>query len=81
LASSSFDEVKRDLPMGREDEYTVFENGHSRSDWIVPSQGITLTFSGDLTGPLVRIAVHKRNATKTVGYSQGDLWYWAGLPD
>lgn len=79
--SSSFDEVKRDFPMGREDEYTVFENGHIRTDWIAPSQGITFTFSGDLTGPLVRIAIHKRNTTKTVGYSQGESWYWTGLPD
>jgi hypothetical protein len=80
-ASSSFDDVKHEFPIGREDEYAVFENGHNRMDWIVPSQGITFTFSGDSTGPLVRIAVHKRNAAKTVGYSRGELWYWTGLPD
>lgn len=77
--SSSFDEVKRDFPMGHVDEYAVFENGHNRVDWTDVSQGITLTFSGDLTGPVIRIAVHKKNATKTVGYSQGELWYWIGL--
>jgi hypothetical protein len=77
--SSNFDEVKRYFPMGREAEYAIFENGHNRTDWIAPSQGITFTFSGDLTGPILWIAVHKRNATKTVGYSRGDEWYWTGL--
>lgn len=77
--SSNFNEVKASFPMGHEDEYAIFETGHNRTDWAVPSQGITFTFSGDLAGPMVRIAVYKRNATKTVGYSQGELWYWTGI--
>jgi len=79
--SSSFDDIKRNFPMGHEDEYAIFENGHNRTDWIVPSQGITFTFSGDLTGPVLRIAVHKKNSIKTVGYSQAESWYWTGLQD
>lgn len=77
--ASNFNEVKRNVPTGHENEYAIFKNAHNRTDLAVPSQGITFSFPGDLTGPIIRIAVHKRNATKAVGYSQGELWYWAGL--
>jgi hypothetical protein len=72
---SSFSEIKRVFPDGVEDEYAIFETGHNRADWIVKGSGITFTFAGDFEGPVVRIVVHKKNATKLFGYSD-QPWYW-----
>lgn len=73
---SNYSDVKKSFPHGIEDEFGLFESDRNRVDWVDTSKGITFSFADDSSGPMVRIIVHKRSATKLIGYSVGDDWYW-----
>lgn len=75
-SKSDFSEVKACFPNGVESDYVIFGSGKNRVDWVDINNGITFTFAGDQSGPIVRIAIHRPGVSKRVGYSEGDEWYW-----
>jgi len=70
-----FSDVKAGYPKGTESEYTLLFNGKNRYDWVVKELGITFSFAGDESGPMLVLAVYVPGQEKVVGYSD-DEWYW-----
>jgi hypothetical protein len=73
--ASGLSTAQKVFPNGALSEYTVFSNGHLRTDWAVKSRGITFS-QADQSQVLVRISVHPTGKDKFVGYSD-DEWFWS----
>lgn len=71
----SFQDVEHFYSQGKGDEYSLLSNGKNRFDWTEKDQGITFSFAGDRSGPMLLIVIHKPGRRKTIGYSKDD-WYW-----